>query len=478
MHKRTKIIATLGPASGDEATIRQLIESGVNVFRLNFSHGDHDGHRAVALRVRAVARELGAYVALLGDLQGPKIRIRSFIEKRIELSAGQLFVLDGALAEKAGTADTVGYTYADLPNDCKAGQVLVLDDGRVELGIERIEGQRIHTRVITGGTLTAHKGINVRGGGLSAPALTEKDYVDIEFAATLNLDYLAVSFPKSADDMDLARQAAEKCGCNARLIAKIERSEAVADDATLDKIIVHSDAVMVARGDLGVEIGDAQLIGVQKKIILRARQLNRAVITATQMMESMIESPVPTRAEVFDVANAVLDGTDAVMLSAETATGKFPVKVVQAMRRIIIGAEQQPLARTSRHRLDVHFKKTDETLAMATMYAANHLDNVKAILCLTESGSTPLWMSRIRSGLPIYALSCHEDTLNRVALYRGVAPVFVSAELKVIRDVLGSGIEQLKSEGLLEAGDLVLCTYGDKVGEGGGTNTMKITSIE
>ncbi len=478
MYKRTKIIATLGPASSDEATIRQLIENGVNMFRLNFSHGDHAGHRAVALRVRAVAREMAAHVALLGDLQGPKIRICSFVEKNIELIAGNVFVLDGNLDEHAGTVDVVGFTYANLSRDCKPGQVLVLDDGRIELGIESVDGERIVTRVITGGKLSAHKGINLRGGGLSAPALTEKDYIDIRFAAELNLDYLAVSFPKSADDMDLARNAAESCGCYARLIAKIERSEAVADDATLDKIIVHSDAVMVARGDLGVEIGDAQLIGVQKKIILRARQLNRAVITATQMMESMIESPVPTRAEVFDVANAVLDGTDAVMLSAETATGKFPVKVVQAMCRIIVGAEQQPLSRTSKHRLDVHFKKTDETLAMATMYAANHLDNVKAILCLTESGSTPLWMSRIRSGLPIYALSCHEGTLNRVALFRGVMPVLVGANLKVIRDVLGAGIEYLKAEGLLQAGDLVLCTYGDRVGEGGGTNTMKITSVE
>jgi pyruvate kinase len=478
MQKRTKIIVTLGPASGTDAIIRQLIEAGTNVFRLNFSHGSHAEYRQRAQQVRAAARQLDTHVALLGDLQGPKIRIRGFAAGPVALAPGQAFVLDAALADDAGSQAGVGVTYPELAQDCHPGQILVLDDGRIELAIERIEQSRVHTRVVTGGLLSAHKGINLRGGGLSAPALTAKDYADIRLAGELNLDYLAISFPRSAEDIDSARQAAESAGCRARLVAKIERSEAVADDLTLDRIIEHADAVMVARGDLGVEIGDAQLIGIQKKIILRARQLNRIVITATQMMESMIDSPIPTRAEVFDVANAVLDGTDAVMLSAETATGKHPVKVVEAMTRIIMGAEKEPLSRTSRHRLNIEFQRIDEAIAMATMYAANHLGQVKAILCLTESGNTPLWMSRIRSGLPIYALSHHEATLNRVTLYRGVAPVAIVPRLSDPADVLHEGMARLKAEGILQTGDLVMCTCGASVGPGGGTNTLKMLYID
>ncbi len=477
MLKRTKIIATLGPASADAATIERLIRAGANIFRLNFSHGSHGDHRKTAETVRRVARDINCHVALLGDLQGPKIRTGAFREKGVQLAAGDSFTLDCELDQDAGSRSCVGVTYPQLASDCRTGQVLLLDDGRIELEITAIEGAKLHTKTVTGGLLTSNKGINLRGGGLSAPALTEKDYRDIQVAAELDLDYLAVSFPRSAEDMAIARSAAEQAGCHAQLVSKIERAEAVADDRTLDDLIEASDAVMVARGDLGVEIGDAELIGVQKQIILRARQLNRTVITATQMMETMIANSLPTRAEVFDVANAVLDGTDAVMLSAETATGKHPVKVVEAMTRIIIGAEKQPSTRKSGHRMDREFQRVDEAVAMATMYTANHLGAIKGILCLTESGNTPLWMSRIRSGIPIYAVSRHHKTLNRMCLYRGVLPLLSDQQDTEIAAVARHAIADLKAAGELNQGDLVLCTFGDALGQGGQTNTLKILTV-
>ena len=478
MQKRTKIIATLGPASSDRATIDALINAGANVFRLNFSHGTADDHRERCRQIRAAATALDAQVAILGDLQGPKIRIAGFADGPVTLRAGEPFTLDAGLGKLAGDARRVGVTYPALVDDCRPGQVLLLDDGRLELAIEEIADGRILTRVRTGGVLSANKGINLLGGGLSAPALTDKDYADIRLAAELDVDYLAVSFPRSGDDIRFARQAAQAAGCRARIVAKVERAEAVASDAALDDIISAADAVMVARGDLGVEIGDAELIGIQKKMILRARQLNRVVITATQMMETMIESPLPTRAEVFDVANAVLDGTDAVMLSAETASGKHPVKVVEAMARIIVGAEKQPANRTSGHRMDIAFQRTDEAIAMAAMYTANHLGSVKAILCLTESGSTPLWMSRIRSGISIYGISRHPEALRAMCLYRGVIPMAANPGCKSIKATLADVIDRLKARGELVPGDQALCTYGNMLGREGATNTLKIITVE
>lgn len=478
MLKRTKIIATLGPASSSHDTIANLIRAGANVFRLNFSHGSHQDHRQRATLVRETAAELGAHIALLGDLQGPKVRIGAFADAGVQLEEGDSFTLDCNLALDQGNSQVVGVTYAELANDCIPGQVLLLDDGRIELEITAIDHGKLHTQTVIGGLLTSNKGINLRGGGLSAQALTEKDFRDIKLAAELDLDYLAISFPRSAEDMHSARAAAEAAGCKAQLVSKIERAEAVADHETLDDLIRASDAVMVARGDLGVEIGDAELIGVQKKIILRARQLNRAVITATQMMETMINNSLPTRAEVFDVANAVLDGTDAVMLSAETATGKHPVKVVEAMTRIIIGAEKQPANKKSGHRMDRQFEQVEESIAMATMYAANHLEAVKGILCLTESGSTPMWMSRIRSGLPIFAVSGNPKTLNRMCLYRGVTPFMDTSGETEVQTVITNAIVQIKKARELTKGDLVLCTYGGFLGQDGKTNTLKIITVD
>ncbi|MCV6605223.1 MAG: pyruvate kinase [Porticoccaceae bacterium] len=477
MYKRTKIIATLGPASSDAETINGLIQAGTNVFRINFSHGEPEEHMERARLVRQEAEKLSANVGILGDLQGPKIRIAGFKDGSVELAEGASFTLDTQFAADAGDETMVGCSYQSLPTDCQPGQTLLLDDGRLQLQIESIEGCQVHTKVMVGGTLSNRKGINLLGGGLSAPALTEKDLQDLEVATRMEVDYLAISFPRTADDMHHARQCAEKAGCTARLVAKIERAETVADDKTLDDMICASDAVMVARGDLGVEIGDAGLIGVQKKIIRRARQLNRAVITATQMMETMIDNAIPTRAEVFDVANAVLDGTDAVMLSAETATGKHPITVVEAMSRIALGAEKQRSTQISGHRMDRQFQETEDAIAMAAMYAANHMPDVKAIICLTESGNTPLLMSRIRSGIPVFAMSEHQSTLNRMALFRGVIPRYYNISGNNRNSLLSDAVEKLKNNGFLSKGDVVLGTRGDQVGEGGMTNTLKIFEV-
>jgi pyruvate kinase len=476
MLRRTKIVSTLGPASESPEVLEKLILAGVNVVRLNFSHVSPDDHRRRAELVRQLASKQNRYVAVLGDLQGPKIRIARFAEGKIHLAVGDKFILDASLERDAGTRERVGIDYKELPGDCQPGDMLLLDDGRVVLQVDRIEGTAIHCTTRVAGPLSNNKGINRQGGGLSAPALTDKDRADIKTAADIDVDYLAVSFPRSAEDMNLARKLLEEAGGNAGLVSKIERAEAVADDETLDDIIRASDAVMVARGDLGVEIGDAALIGVQKRIIERSRALNKVVITATQMMESMINSPLPTRAEVFDVANAVLDGTDAVMLSAETAAGQFPVETVEAMVRIILGAEQHPEASYNSYSFDEPFSSIDESIALASMFTANHLGGVKAIIALTESGSTPRLMSRVGSLLPIFAFSPHTGTQRRVALYRGVHPVaFASTQSPGAEDYMRA-ISALKESEILVDGDLVIITHGD-ANLLGGTNTMKVLRV-
>lgn len=476
MLRRTKIVSTLGPASESEEVLEKLILAGVNVVRLNFSHGSPEDHKNRAEAVRRLAAKHNRYVAVLGDLQGPKIRISRFAEGPIKLAIGDKFILDAALDRDAGNQERVGIDYKELPGDCKPGDKLLLDDGRVVLDVDKIEGTEVHCTTSVAGPLSNNKGINRQGGGLSAPALTEKDLADIKTAAEIDVDYLAVSFPRSADDMNQARQLLTEAGGKAGLVSKIERAEAVADDDTLNSIIEASDAVMVARGDLGVEIGDEELIGVQKRIINFSRAKNRTVITATQMMESMINSPLPTRAEVFDVANAVLDGTDAVMLSAETAAGNFPVETVEAMARVIIGAEKHPQASYDNYRVDQDFGSIDQSIALATMYTANHLSGVKAIIALTESGTTPRLMSRVGSALPIFAFSRHIDTQRRVALYRGVQPVPFDTQDVPCKEDYTRAIEILKQDGVLVDGDLVILTAGDS-NQLGGTNTMKLLRV-
>ncbi len=471
MLRRTKIIATLGPATDKPKMLDKIIQAGVDVVRLNFSHDVFEKHRERAESVRNRARAHGRQVGVIVDLQGPKIRIQKFKNKEIELEEGQAFALDLACPSDAGDERHVGITYKNLPNDVRRGDTLILDDGNIVLWVDEVKGGRIECKVKVGGVLSNNKGINRKGGGLSAEALTEKDKQDIKLAAKLDADYIALSFPRSANDVNEPRRLLHEAGGNGRIIAKIERAEAM---KALDEIIEASDAVMIARGDLGVEIGDEALPPAQKDIINRARNMNKVVITATQMMESMIKNPNPTRAEVFDVANAVLDGTDAVMLSAETAMGKNPDKAIEAMSRICRRAEK--LVERSDHRINSQFKHIDEAVAMATMYAANHL-GVKAIAALTESGSTPLWMSRISSGIPIYALSRQINTRRQVTLYRGVEPVSFDLSLMNAAHANREIIDELLRRSAVREGDLVIITKGDIQGVGGGTNVMKIVRV-
>lgn len=474
MYRRTKIVSTLGPATDEPGILEKIILAGVNVVRMNFSHGSPEDHLRRADAVRDVAKKHGKVVAILGDLQGPKIRIARFAEGPVMLAEGDKFVLDASLGREEGNQEKVGIDYKELPNDVNPGDLLLLDDGRVILQVDSVDGPAIHTTVTVGGKLSNNKGINRQGGGLSAPALTSKDREDIKTAVEIGVDYLAVSFPRSADDMNLARQLVREAGGNIYMVAKIERAEAVESDDVLDDIILASDAVMVARGDLGVEIGDAQLIAVQKHIIERARALNRCAITATQMMETMISSPLPTRAEVFDVANAVIDGTDAVMLSAETAAGKYPVQTVEAMVRVILGAEKHPQAETAPSRPSGGYTSCDQTIARAAMYAAHEMTGVKCIVAMTESGSTPLLMSRFGARLPIFAFSRNHSTLRRAALFRGVQPVWFDSDNISPSDVNQKAIDVLLEKNIIEENDFIIISKGDHQNIHGGTNTMKI----
>ena len=477
MPRRTKIVATLGPATDDKAKLKAVLAAGVNVVRLNFSHGIPQDHIDRANHVRETAKELGIYVGILGDLQGPKIRVSTFKDGPIKLAIGDKFELDATLEKGQGCQEKVGIDYKRLVQDVNTDDVLLLDDGRVQLKVLSKSATSVFTEVTVGGPLSNNKGINRQGGGLTAPALTAKDKEDIKLAAKINVDFLAVSFPRDAADMREARLLAQEAGCDARLVSKIERAEAVNDDKVLDGIILASDVVMVARGDLGVEIGDAELVGKQKHIIARSRQLNRVVITATQMMETMIEQPMPTRAEVMDVSNAVLDGTDAVMLSAETAAGKYPVETVTAMASVCVGAEKHRSVNISNHRMDLTFSEVSETVALSAMYAANHLEGVAAIISLTESGQTSKLMSRITSGLPIYSLSRHNKTLNKTAIYRGVYPVAFDSTHSNDKSLSDDILTMVCQHSTLSVGDKVILTHGDLMETVGASNTLKVLTV-
>jgi len=478
MLRRTKIVTTLGPATDRDNNLEKIILAGANMVRMNFSHGNAEDHIKRAEDVRAIAKKHNKHVAILGDLQGPKIRVSKFTDGKIQLNLGDKFCLDATFDKTAGNNECVSIDYPELANDVFAGDVLLLDDGRVQLKVTEIKGQQIHTEVTVAGPLSNNKGINKQGGGLSAEALTDKDKADILTAAKIDVDFIAVSFPRNGADINYARELVRAAGSNAKICAKVERAETVATKESMVEIILASDAIMVARGDLGVEIGDAALVGVQKSLIHLSRKYNRVVITATQMMESMINSPMPTRAEVMDVANAVLDGTDAVMLSAETAAGDFPVETVKAMAEVCLGAETHPSMNVSNHRIEYTFDSIEETIAMSTMYAANHLKGVKAIVALSESGTTPLLMSRISSGLPIFCLSPHQKTLNATALYRGVTPLQFNTEGLSQEQIVEGTYAVLKETGQVKAGDIILFTLGDKMDTVGSTNTSKILKIK
>jgi pyruvate kinase len=472
MPRRTKIIATLGPATDNPETLQRILEAGVNLVRVNFSHGEATVHRDRIQAVRKCAEKIKKPIGILVDLQGPKIRISRFQKGKVFLEKNAQFILDASLPVMAGTEVSVGIDYKELPNDVAAGDTLLLDDGRIVLQVYKIESTRIICRVIVGGELSNNKGINRLGGGLSARALTDKDREDIKEAAQLAVDYVAVSFPREAADILQARELLAAAGSSAGVVAKIERAEAVKN---IDEIIAVSDAVMVARGDLAVEIGEAEVPGVQKLILKRARELTRPVIIATQMMESMISSPVPTRAEVSDVANAVLDQTDAVMLSAETAVGRYPEEVVRMMAKVCLAAEKEHVVSYTMTNSYL-VKRVDEAIAHATIYTANHLD-IKAIIALTESGTTPLMMSRIRTGIPIFALSRHAQTLGKMTLYSDVYPIAFDVTQLTRDEVNVSAVTELEKHGFIAKDDLIILTKGDHLGVHGGTNAMKIIKV-
>lgn len=473
MLRRTKIVATLGPASSDQKVLEQMIRAGVDLVRINFSHGSAQDHMKRAETVRAAAAAVGRVVGILADLQGPKIRVSKFQNDKIVLKKGDTFILDASLTG-LGNQERVGLDYKELPNDVDVGTVLLLNDGLLEFHVIGVKGPEVHCVVVRGGVLSNNKGINRKGGGLTAPALTDKDKEDIKTAALIKADYLAVSFPRSAADMKLARELMHAAGGKGMLLAKIERAEAI---PALDEIIEASDAIMVARGDLAVEVGDAAVPGLQKKMIKLARSKNRLVITATQMMESMITSPIPTRAEVSDVANAVLDGTDAVMLSAETAVGDFPVETIEAMARICLKAEREAedhaIDRRGKHQ---KFTRIDQSIAMSALFAASHL-RVKAIVALTQSGSTALWMSRLNAGVPIFALTPVQETLTKVTLFSGVHPIVFHSTANEQSQELHNAEQTLLDQGLVENGDMIVLTVGEAVGKAGHTNTMKIVRV-
>ncbi|CAL4321456.1 pyruvate kinase [Buchnera aphidicola] len=474
--RRTKIVATLGPSTDKNNILEKIILSGANVLRLNFSHGNSEEHEKRAYHALKVIKKTGFNIALLGDLQGPKIRISTFRNNFAILIPGHVFLLDSTLQPNEGNENQVGIDYKKLPLDVNVDDILLLDDGRIQLKIIKVNTMQIFTRIIVGGKLSNNKGINKLGGGLSAISLTNKDKSDILLAAKIGVDYLAISFPRDPQDIIESKTLVKQAGSHAKIIAKIERAEAVANKYIMKKMILASDAIMVARGDLGVEIGDSEIIGVQKKLIRYARKLNRVVITATQMMESMINNPMPTRAEVMDVANAVLDGTDAVMLSAETASGKYPSKTVRFMAKICQGAEKIPSINVSKHRLNITFDNIEEALTMSAMYAANHLSGVSAILCMTESGKSALLTSRITSGLPIFALSKNQKTLNLVTLYRGVIPIYFNSKNDGLK-VANEAIKLLVRKKFLFLKDLIIFTQGDIMGIVGTTNTIRILQV-
>ncbi len=471
LQRSTKIVATLGPSSSDAAVLERMFLAGVDVVRLNFSHGTAADHIKRAELVRETCRKVGRAVGIMADLQGPKIRVGKFKDGRIVLKTGDPFVLDANVA--MGDGERVGLDYKELPRDVKAGDVLLLDDGKLVLDVVNVQGSEIQTVTRHGGVLSNNKGINRQGGGLTAPALTPKDIDDIRTAAQMKVDYLAVSFPKSGADMYMARELLRAAGGHAMLIAKIERAEAI---PALEDIMHACDGIMVARGDLAVEVGDATVPALQKRMIRLARELNKITITATQMMESMISSPVPTRAEVSDVANAVLDGTDAVMLSAESASGQYPVETIAAMNRICIEAEKsQPVTLESEF-LNRVFTRVDQSIAMGALFTAYHL-KVKAIASLTESGSTALWMSRLNCGVPIYALTAQTETRYRCTLFRDVYPLMVKYVGHDREELLAEAEAVLVANGAVKPGDLIVLTIGEPIGKSGGTNTMKIVKV-
>ena len=471
--RRTKILATLGPATDPPGVLEALFKAGVNVVRLNFSHGDPSGQARRAAEVRAAAQRAGTEIGILADLPGPKIRIERFAEGKVSLKAGDRFDLVASTDAPPGDARQIGVSYLGLPDDVAAGDVLLLDDGLMQLQVVEVQGERIVCSVLNDGVLSDRKGLNKQGGGLSLGALTERDKELIGIAAKIGVDFIAVSFCRNAQDMNDARAIARAHGSDAALVSKIERTEAIEN---LVEIVEASDVVMVARGDLGVEIGDAELPGLQKKIIRESLAQNKVVITATQMLQSMVESPLPTRAEVLDVANSVIDGTDAVMLSAETAAGAWPVKAVEAMARICLGAERQFQTETDFSKAQRNLERADQAIAMATMFLSDHI-GVRAIVAMTESGGTARYLSRFRTSAPIYAFARHDGARRQMTMMRDVFPIAFDSRGLAPREAARDAMRMLRDRDLLTTGDRVVFTSGDHMEQHGATNTLRLLQI-
>lgn len=472
--KQTKIIATIGPASSEPQMIEKLINAGVNVFRLNFSHGDHATHKTNIENIRKIATKTSKPIAIMADLQGPKIRVSKFTQGKVELANGSFITLDTEYKD-LGDENLVGVDYEHLAHDVKSGDTLLLDDGKLTFIVENVIGSKIKCKVIQGGTLKNNKGINKLGGGLTAPALTEKDFEDISFISTQKVDYVAISFPKAASDVQLAKlKLAELGASKVQIISKMERTEAVAEN--MNEIIKASDGIMVARGDLAVEVGEALVPGLQKKLVSLCRQHHKLSIVATQMLESMIENPVATRAEVSDIANAVLDGTDAVMLSAETASGKYPLQAVETMARVCAEAEKMADIDIEAKFVHEKFANKQQTIAMAALFSAYHL-NCQAIVALTASGSIARWLSRVISGVPIYAVTDSHEAFQTMSMYRGVQPYFLKHKATDTTEHAREACAFLQHQQILHDGDTVVVTMGDKVANVGGTNALKVLTI-
>lgn len=473
MLRRTKIIATLGPSSSAPAILREMLSAGVDVLRVNFSHADTSVLNLIQ-SARQMAEELDHPLAIIADLQGPKIRIGRFKHQSITLVDGQKFTLNCLDRHLLGSSTQVYVAYPELCQEVEAGDRLLLSDGLIELEVESIAAPDIHCRVVDGGPLSDLKGLNRKGGGLAARTLTAKDKADLKTAVKARVDYLGLSFVKDAEDIRRARELLKHLNAESTpIIAKIERSEALEH---LDEIIREADAIMVARGDLGVEIGAAEVPAIQKRIIRQTRQRDKIAITATQMMESMIHSPQPTRAEASDVANAVLDGSDAVMLSAETAAGDHPVKVVKMVDQICLSAEKHGEFLYPEPAAACHYQRADQAIAMAANYIANHFP-LKAIVALTESGASALWMSRQQSSIPIFAVTANRETVARLSLVNNVFPIYLDFRSFQLKRLNQDVIQFLLTSGRLRKGGHVLVTRGTVIGHPGGTNCMEILPL-
>jgi pyruvate kinase len=465
--RRTKIVATIGPASSSPERIAALIEAGMDGARLNMSHGTHEDHRMHASRVREAEATAGRPIALIADLQGPKLRVGD-LEAPITLVRGETIVIAGEDAVQDGD---LPISPAVLGQVLQIGNDVLIDDGHVRLRVQAVERGRARCEVITGGIVSSHKGVNLPGVPLPIPSITRKDLDDLEFAMELGVDFVALSFVRSASDVRALRTLIEARGSTAHVIAKIEKAEAI---AALDEILAESDAVMVARGDLGVEIGTADVPLLQKRIIARALERGRPVITATQMLESMIHQTEPTRAEASDVANAILDGTSAIMLSGETAMGEYPVQAVQTMDRIARAVEP-----SLGYRHQIPEATEDPTIGNAMSNAACDLAEAlgaKAILVPTFTGRTASAVARLRPRRPIVALTHKQWSVHQMAIEWGVTPIWIP-ECKDVEDLWNRSLEAAKEAGLIDSGDTVVITAGTAVNIPGSTNVIKVDVV-